>query len=54
MSKCCMLTFLFTQHAKHENASFPALFKYIEHFTTKNWKFLDKNSDIFYIFLLKT
>ena len=23
------------------------LFKYIENFTTKNWKFLDKNSDIF-------
>ena len=29
------------------------LFKYIEKFTTKNWKFSDKNSDIF-IFLLKT
>ena len=25
------------------------LFKYIENFTTKNWKFLDKNSDIFHI-----
>ena len=25
------------------------LFKYIENFTTKNWKFSDKNSDIFYI-----
>ena len=25
------------------------LFKYIEHFTTKNWKFSDKNSDIFHI-----
>ena len=25
------------------------LFKYIETFTTKNWKFSDKNSDIFYI-----
>ena len=24
------------------------LFKYIENFTTKNWKFLDKNSDIFH------
>ena len=23
------------------------LFKYIENFTTKNWKFSDKNSDIF-------
>ena len=29
------------------------LFKYIENFTTKNWNFSDKNSDIF-IFLLKT
>ena len=26
------------------------LFKYIEHFTTKNRKFLDQNSDIFHIF----
>ena len=25
------------------------LLKYIENFTTKNWKFLDKNSDIFHI-----
>ena len=25
------------------------LFKYIEIFTTKNWKFSDKNSDIFHI-----
>ena len=25
------------------------LFKYIENFTTKNWKFSDKNSDIFHI-----
>ena len=25
------------------------LFKYIENFTTQNWKFLDKNSDIFHI-----
>ena len=24
------------------------LFKYIENFTTKIWKFLDKNSDIFF------
>ena len=30
-----------------------SLFKYIENFTTKNWKFSDKNSDSF-IFLLKT
>ena len=25
------------------------LFKYIENFTTKNWKLSDKNSDIFHI-----
>ena len=25
------------------------LLKYIENFTTKNWKFSDKNSDIFHI-----
>ena len=25
------------------------LFKYIENFTTKNWKFSDKNSDSFQI-----
>ena len=25
------------------------LFRYIENFTTKNWKFSDKNSDIFHI-----
>ena len=24
------------------------MFKYIENFTTKNWKFSDKNSDIFH------
>ena len=26
-----------------------SLFKYTENFTTKNWKFPDKNSDFFYI-----
>ena len=30
------------------------LFIYTENFTTKNWKFSDKNSDIFLKFLLKT
>ena len=29
-------------------------FKYIENFISKNWKFSDKNSDIFFILLLKT
>ena len=29
------------------------LFKYVENFTSKNWKFSNKkNSDIFFIFLL--
>ena len=26
------------------------LFKHIENFTTKSWKFSDKNSDIFHVF----
>ena len=26
------------------------LFKYIENFTTENWKFADKNSDIFFMY----
>ena len=30
------------------------LFKYIENLTTKKMKVLDKNFDIFFIFLLKT
>ena len=25
------------------------LFKYMDYYTTKNWKFSDKNSDIFHI-----
>ena len=29
-------------------------FKYIENFTSKNWKFLDKKLWYFFIFLLKT
>ena len=37
----------------HDNITKTRLFKYIENFTTKNWKFSDKNSDIFFIFLLK-
>ena len=31
-----------------------SLFKYTENFPTKKWKFLDKNSVFFFIFLLKT
>ena len=26
-----------------------SLFKYTENFTTKKWKFLDKNSDFFFL-----
>ena len=33
----------------HTNITKTRLFKYIENFTTKNWKFSDKNSDIFHI-----
>ena len=32
-----------------KNITKTRLFKYIENFTTKNWKFSDKNSDIFHI-----
>ena len=45
----------------HASSNFPdksitktRLFKYVEIFTSKNRKFLDKKSDIFFIFLLKT
>ena len=31
-----------------QNITKTCLFKYIENFTTKNWKFSDKNSDIFF------
>ena len=31
------------------NITRTCLFKYIENFTYKNWKFSDKNSDIFHI-----
>ena len=30
------------------------LFKYVQNFTSKNWKFSDKKSLIFFLFLLKT
>ena len=39
----------------HPGIPITRLFKYIENFTSKNWKFSDKkNSDIFFWFLLKT
>ena len=37
----------FSETLKHITKT--RLFKYIEIFTTKNWKFSDKNSDIFHI-----
>ena len=43
----CTTVFLFALR-KH------AYSKYIENFTIKNWKFSDKNSNIFSTFLLKT
>ena len=36
------------------NITKTSLFKYTENFTTKKWNFLDKNSNIFFKFLLKT
>ena len=39
---------------KKDNITQTRLFKYIENFTTKTWKFSDKKSNIFFIFLLKT
>ena len=36
------------------NITKTSLFKYIENFTTKNEKFSDKNSDVFFMLLLKT
>ena len=37
-----------------ESISKTRLFKYIENFTTKNWQFSDKNSDIFHIYAQNT
>ena len=37
-----------------QNITKTCLFKYIWHFTTKNWKFSDENSDICFTLLLKT
>ena len=36
-------------HQKRYDITKIHLFKYIENFTTKNWKFSEKNSDIFHI-----
>ena len=32
-----------------KNITKTLLYKYVENFTSKNWKFSDKNSDTFYI-----
>ena len=43
-----------SDHTVHlEFCSLHALFKYIENFTSQNWKFSDKKILIFFIFLLK-
>ena len=34
-------------HAKNNDITKTRLFKYTENFTTKKWKFSEKNSDIF-------
>ena len=39
----------FSLLANTEDITKTHLFKYIENFTSKNWKFSDKNSDIFHI-----
>ena len=42
------------QNAASDCITKTRLFKYIENFTTKNWKFLDTNSDIFHSSTLNT
>ena len=60
ISLCCMLTetkdtVVHIDEQKMSRLDYtdantkPRLFKYIENFTTKTWKFSDKNSDIFHI-----
>ena len=39
----------FTENTALETITETRLFKYIENFTTKNWKFADKISDICHI-----
>ena len=41
---------IITLQCIEENITKTRLFKYTENFTTKNYKFSDKNSDIFHIF----
>ena len=42
------------QDETDQNIMKTRLFKYIENFTSKNWKFSDKKLLLFFIFLLKT
>ena len=43
------LTFFSSDALRKQFITKTSLFKYAENFTTKNWKFSDKNSDIFHI-----
>ena len=45
---------LFATHAAILGITKTRLFKYIENFTFKNWKFSDKKNQIIFIFLLKS
>ena len=53
LSICCIYGFCYLHFIGFSVISIyitkTCLFKYIENFTTKNWKFSDKNSDIFHI-----
>ena len=46
--------FLTIQNAPSEDITKTRLFKYIESFTTKKWKFSDEKMLVVFIFLLKT
>ena len=58
---CTCRSFIYHNYPKYSHPLSPyptnimktSLFKYIENFTTKNWKFSDKNSDIFLYFCSK-
>ena len=44
----------FNEDMQHMFIRKTRLFKYIENFTSKNWKFSDKKILIYFLFLLKT
>ena len=50
----CPWVHFLTLRIKYWRITKTRLFKYIENFTSKNWKFSDKKNLIFFIFLLKT